>query len=266
MVQEKTNEPVIRVKGLKKWFGDKEILKGIDLELKQGEVVCIIGPSGSGKSTFLRCLNLLENPSGGTIQIYDEPIFSDQLKLKKNDAKLRRIRSKVGMVFQQFNLWPHKSVLSNIISAPMLVHRKDKQQAIDKAEKLLVKVGLKDKRDVYPLSLSGGQQQRVAIARALAMEPNIILFDEPTSSLDPELVGEVLKVMKDLASEGMTMVVVTHEMGFARDVADRIVFMDQGIVIEEGAPSEIFNKPKTDRLRQFLSNVSGSFAKSEVQG
>jgi polar amino acid transport system ATP-binding protein len=157
-------------------------------------------------------------------------------------------------------------VLGNIISAPMLVLRKDKQQAIDKADKLLVKVGLKDKRDVYPLSLSGGQQQRVAIARALAMEPNIILFDEPTSSLDPELVGEVLKVMKDLASEGMTMVVVTHEMGFARDVADRIVFMDQGIVIEEGAPSEIFNKPKTDRLRQFLSNVSGSFAKSEVQG
>jgi glutamine transport system ATP-binding protein len=246
---------VIHVYGLRKSFGQMEILTGIDLNINHGEVVCIIGPSGSGKSTLLRCLNLLEGPTGGSIEIDGEQIFPQKQKSNKNELNLRRIRSKVGMVFQQFNLWPHKTVLNNLIEAPLLVQRLNKKQAEENAEKLLVKIGLSEKRDTYPSSLSGGQQQRVAIARALAMEPKIMLFDEPTSALDPELVGEVLKVMKDLASEGMTMVVVTHEMGFARDVADRIIFMDQGLVVEEGIPEQIFSQPKSDRLRQFLTNV-----------
>jgi ABC-type polar amino acid transport system ATPase subunit len=255
---ENTSETVIRVEGLRKSFGDLEVLSGINMEVTRGEVVCIIGPSGSGKSTLLRCLNLLEEPTGGIILIDEEQIFPRGRRISKNDASLRRVRSRVGMVFQQFNLWPHKTVLGNIVEAPMLVHRVDKKQGTGKAEKLLAKVGLAEKRDAYPANLSGGQQQRVAIARALAMDPKIILFDEPTSALDPELVGEVLRVMKDLASEGMTMVVVTHEMGFAKDVADRIVFMDQGVVVEEGPPSEIFANPKSDRLRQFLASVLGS--------
>lgn len=263
MKDKATGKQVIEVKGLRKSFGHTEILTGIDLNVYQGQVVCIIGPSGSGKSTFLRCLNLLEQPSAGSIAIDGEMIYSNGESKGLNAMNLRRIRSQVGMVFQQFNLWPHKTTLNNIIEAPLLVHRQDKQQAIQDAEKLLAKVGLMGKRDVYPSSLSGGQQQRVAIARALAMNPKIILFDEPTSALDPELVGEVLKVMKDLAAEGMTMVVVTHEMGFARDVADRIIFMDQGRVVEEGEPEHIFSQPKSERLRQFLTSVLGSFAHSQ---
>ncbi|MEH7342409.1 amino acid ABC transporter ATP-binding protein [Bacillus sp. JJ1532] len=253
-----TKTEAIIVKGLKKSFGHQEILSCIDLNIKHGEVVCIIGPSGSGKSTLLRCLNLLESPTGGNICIDGEDVFPQNFTSRKNEMNLRQIRSKVGMVFQQFNLWPHKTVINNLIEAPLLVHKKDKKQAVEFAEKLLKKVGLTEKRDAYPSSLSGGQQQRVAIARALAMEPKIMLFDEPTSALDPELVGEVLKVMKDLASEGMTMIVVTHEMGFARDVADRIIFMDQGVVVEEGPPAEIFSRPKSERLRQFLTSVLGN--------
>jgi len=246
---------VIEVDGLRKSFGSNEILTGINLNIEHSEVVCIIGPSGSGKSTLLRCLNLLEKPSGGKIWIDEQVIYPQKKASRSTELNLRQIRSKVGMVFQQYNLWPHKTVINNLIEAPMLVQRKEKQQAINKAEGLLTKVGLTDKRDAYPASLSGGQQQRVAIARALTMDPNIMLFDEPTSALDPELVGEVLKVMKDLASEGMTMVVVTHEMAFAREVADRIIFMDQGVVVEQGPPSEIFTNPKSERLRQFLTNV-----------
>jgi ABC-type polar amino acid transport system ATPase subunit len=259
MTEVSTSETVIRVEKLRKSFGDLEVLSEINMEVTRGEVVCIIGPSGSGKSTLLRCLNLLEEPTEGMILIDEEQIFPHGRRISKNDASLRRIRSKVGMVFQQFNLWPHKTVLGNIVEAPMLVHRVDKKQGTANAEKLLAKVGLAEKRDAYPVNLSGGQQQRVAIARALAMDPKIILFDEPTSALDPELVGEVLRVMKDLASEGMTMVVVTHEMSFAKDVADRIVFMDQGVVVEQGPPSEIFANPKSDRLRQFLASVLGTF-------
>jgi ABC-type polar amino acid transport system ATPase subunit len=249
---ENTNDTVIHAEGLQKSFGDLEVLSGFNMKVTRGEVVCVIGPSGSGKSTFLRCLNLLEEPTGGSILIDGEQIFPRGRQLSNNDVNLRRIRSKVGMVFQQFNLWPHKTVLGNIVEAPLLVHRMDKKKATANAENLLAKVGLSEKRDAYPVNLSGGQQQRVAIARALAMDPKIILFDEPTSALDPELVGEVLRVMKNLASEGMTMVVVTHEMGFAKDAADRIVFMDQGVVVEEGPPSEIFENPKNERLRTFL--------------
>jgi ABC-type polar amino acid transport system ATPase subunit len=251
-------ETVIQVQGLCKSFGHAEVLTGIDLNVVKGEVVCIIGPSGSGKSTFLRCLNLLEQPTSGVIQIYQDQIFPGGHRSGPGDKNLRQIRSRVGMVFQQFNLWPHKTVLQNIIEAPVRVRREEKSQALARAEKLLAKVGLNDKGDAYPASLSGGQQQRVAIARALAMNPEIILVDEPTSSLDPELVGEVLHVMKDLASEGMTMIVVTHEMGFARDVADRIVFMDRGKVVEHGPPAEMFTQPKSERLQQFLSKVLSS--------
>jgi ABC-type polar amino acid transport system ATPase subunit len=246
---------VIQVQGLRKSFGHAEVLTGIDLNVAVGEVVCMIGPSGSGKSTFLRCLNLLEQPNGGVIQIDQDQIYPGGRGSGPSDKNLRQIRSRVGMVFQQFNLWPHKTVLQNIVEAPIRVRREDKNQALARAEKLLAKVGLSDKGNAYPASLSGGQQQRVAIARALAMNPEIILFDEPTSALDPELVGEVLRVMKDLAMEGMTMIVVTHEMGFAREVADRIVFMDQGKVVEQGPPAEIFTRPKSERLQQFLSKI-----------
>jgi len=252
MTQLAVSTEVIKVEGLRKSFGENEILTDINLNIKNGEVVCIIGSSGSGKSTLLRCLNLLETPSDGQISIEDEVLFP---QTKKNEAKLRHMRSSLGMVFQQYNLWPHKTVLNNLIEAPLLVQKKDKRQATSKALELLAKVGLTEKKDAYPSSLSGGQQQRVAIARALTMDPKIMLFDEPTSALDPELVSEVLKVMKDLASEGMTMVVVTHEMGFAREVADRIIFMDQGVVVDEGTPADIFTQPKSERLRQFLKNV-----------
>lgn len=239
---------MIYVNNLKKSFGNHEVLKGINEEIEKGEVVVVIGPSGSGKSTFLRCLNLLEVPSDGEIIFEGNNITDKKININK-------IREKMGMVFQQFNLFPHKTVLENLIMAPMNVKGYKREEAVKKAEELLEKVGLTDKRDVYPNSLSGGQKQRIAIARSLAMEPDVMLFDEPTSALDPEMVGEVLNVMKSLANEGMTMVIVTHEMGFAKEVGDRILFMDGGEIIEEGSPYEIFNNPKNSRTINFLSKV-----------
>jgi len=249
---------MIRAINIYKRFKDLEVLKGISLEIKKGEVVAIIGPSGSGKSTLLRCINRLEIIDRGSIEIEGEPMvvtdsYGKSRYVKESD--IRRIRKKMGMVFQSFNLFPHKTVLGNIIEAPIIVNGEKKEDAIRKAEKLLIKVGLIDKRDSYPSQLSGGQKQRVAIARALAMNPDIMLFDEPTSALDPELTGEVLKVMKDLAQEHMTMLVVTHEMGFAREVADRVVFMDNGEIIEEGRPEDIFSNPRHARTQAFLSQV-----------
>ena len=238
----------VKVENLKKSFGSLEVLKDINMEVKEGEVVCLIGPSGSGKSTFLRCLNKLEEPTGGVIIV-------DDYDLMAKTSDINKIRENIGMVFQQFNLFPHLSVLQNIMLAPVDRKRMTKEQAEEKAKKLLDRVGLLEKADVYPASLSGGQQQRVAIARALAMEPDIMLFDEPTSALDPEMVGEVLEVMKQLAAEGMTMVVVTHEMGFAREVADRVVFMDGGYIVEEGTPEEVFVNPQNKRTQDFLNKV-----------
>lgn len=239
---------MIRVHHLSKKFGELEVLKDINLEIEEGEVVCIIGPSGSGKSTFLRCINQLEVPSGGTLRYYGDNIVD-------RAYDIRKFREEVGMVFQRFNLFPLKSVLENVMMAPVLTKHMSKQKAKQKAIELLKKVGLEEKADVYPSTLSGGQQQRVAIARALAMEPKALLFDEPTSALDPELVGDVLEVMKNLAKEGMTMVVVTHEMGFARDVADRVIFMADGYIVEEGTPQQIFTNPKEERTKSFLSRV-----------
>lgn len=239
---------MIHVNNLHKYFGENEVLKGINENIKKGEVVVVIGPSGSGKSTFLRCLNLLEEPTDGEI------IFEDQNITDKN-IDINKIREKMGMVFQQFNLFPHKTVLENITIAPINVKNKSKAESEKIAKDLLAKVGLLEKSDAYPASLSGGQKQRIAIARALAMEPDVMLFDEPTSALDPEMVGEVLNVMKSLAKEGMTMVVVTHEMGFAKEVGDRIIFMDGGNIVEEGTPEEIFNNPKNERTKDFLSKV-----------
>jgi len=239
---------VIHVNNLYKSFGKNDVLKGIDEHIEKGEVVVVIGPSGSGKSTFLRCLNLLEEPTSGQI-IFEGNDITD----KKVD--INKIREKMGMVFQQFNLFPHKTVLQNLTIAPVKVKGLSKEQAEKKAMELLKRVGLTDKAKAYPSSLSGGQKQRIAIARALAMEPDVMLFDEPTSALDPEMVGEVLSVMKDLAKEGMTMVVVTHEMGFAREVGDRILFMDNGNIVEQGTPEEIFSNPKNPRTIDFLSKV-----------
>ncbi|WP_456276741.1 amino acid ABC transporter ATP-binding protein [Bacillus sp. AK128] len=239
---------MIKVKGLKKSFGQLEVLKDINAEVKSQEVVVVIGPSGSGKSTFLRCLNLLESVTGGQVLI-------DGVDLTSPSTNINDVRKEVGMVFQQFNLFPHRTVLENITMAPMNVRKVNKKDAEQKAMQLLKKVGLEDKARVYPDSLSGGQKQRVAIARALAMEPKIMLFDEPTSALDPEMVGEVLEVMKQLAQEGMTMVVVTHEMGFAREVGDRVIFMDGGYIVEENIPSELFSNPRNDRTKAFLSKV-----------
>ena len=238
----------VKVENLKKNFGSLEVLKDINMEVKEGEVVCLIGPSGSRKSTFLRCLNKLEEPTAGVIIV-------DDYDLMAKTSDINKIRENIGMVFQQFNLFPHLSVLQNIMLAPVDRKRMTKEQAEEKAKKLLDRVGLLEKADVYPASLSGGQQQRVAIARALAMEPDIMLFDEPTSALDPEMVGEVLEVMKQLAAEGMTMVVVTHEMGFAREVADRVVFMDGGYIVEEGTPEEVFGNPQNKRTQDFLNKV-----------
>lgn len=238
----------VKVENLKKNFGSLEVLKDINMEVKEGEVVCLIGPSGSGKSTFLRCLNKLEEPTAGVIIV-------DDYDLMAKTSDINKIRENIGMVFQQFNLFPHLSVLQNIMLAPVDRKRMTKEQAEEKAKKLLDRVGLLEKADVYPASLSGGQQQRVAIARALAIEPDIMLFDEPTSALDPEMVGEVLEVMKQLAAEGMTMVVVTHEMGFAREVADRVVFMDGGYIVEEGTPEEVFGNPQNKRTQDFLNKV-----------
>lgn len=239
---------MIEVKGLRKSFGELEVLKNIDQHIEQGEKVVIIGPSGSGKSTFLRCLNLLETPTGGDIYIDGE-------KVTDKNIDINRVREKMGMVFQQFNLFPHLSVLENITLAPIKVKKMTKEQADEKAMVLLKRVGLEDKAESYPGQLSGGQQQRIAIARALAMEPEIMLFDEPTSALDPEMVGEVLEVMKDLAEGGMTMVVVTHEMGFAREVASRVLFMDGGYVLEDGTPGQVFSSPVNDRTREFLGKI-----------
>lgn len=239
---------MIKTEKLTKSFGDKQVLKGIDEQINSGEVVVIIGPSGSGKSTFLRCMNLLEEPTSGKV------VFEGQ-EINKKGVNIDSIRTKMGMVFQSFNLFPHLTVLDNIMIGPQQVKKvpKDKAEAI--ARKLLARMGMSEKADVYPQSLSGGQKQRIAIARALAMEPDMMLFDEPTSALDPEMVGEVLQVMKDLAMEGMTMVVVTHEMGFAKEVGDRILFMDDGQVMEQGTPDEIFNHPKSERTKDFLSKV-----------
>jgi len=245
---EKMSEYIIRVYQLSKSFGDLEVLKNISLHVKRGEVVTIIGPSGSGKSTFLRCMNLLEIPSGGKMYYKDK----DMLDLTSDSRILRR---NVGMVFQKFNLFPTKTVMQNITMAPMRINKKSKTEGAEIALNLLKKVGLEDKADNYPKTLSGGQQQRVAIARALAMQPEMLLFDEPTSALDPELVGDVLAVMKELALEGMTMVIVTHEMAFARDVSDRVIFMDKGFIVEEGPPEEIFGDPKNDRTKDFLARV-----------
>ncbi|MEB6338215.1 amino acid ABC transporter ATP-binding protein [Serratia rhizosphaerae] len=239
---------MIRVHNLQKQFGPTHVLRGINCQIAANEVVCVIGPSGSGKSTFLRCLNALESLSGGEIEVNGFAIHD-----RKTD--LNKMRASVGMVFQRFNLFPHMTVLENIIMAPMDVKRLSRADATRQAETLLRKVGLLDKIDAYPGSLSGGQQQRVAIARALAMEPKVMLFDEPTSALDPELVGEVLAVIKALAHEGMTMVVVTHEMAFAREVADRVLFIDQGVIQEEGTPQQIFSQPANPRTQAFLSKV-----------
>ncbi|WP_107838336.1 amino acid ABC transporter ATP-binding protein [Metasolibacillus meyeri] len=239
---------MIKIENLHKYFGELEVLKGIDYEIKEKEVVCVIGPSGSGKSTFLRCINLLEEITDGAVYIGD---------VKVNDPKtnINEIRAEVGMVFQQFNLFPHMNILDNVVMAPMQIRKMSRAQAEELAHELLKKVGLDSKAYNYPEQLSGGQQQRVAIARALAMKPKAMLFDEPTSALDPEMVKEVLEVMKNLAAEGMTMVVVTHEMGFAREVGDRVVFMDGGYIVEEGTPEELFGNPKSDRTKAFLGKV-----------
>ncbi|HBV96047.1 MAG: peptide ABC transporter ATP-binding protein [Peptococcaceae bacterium BICA1-7] len=239
---------MISVEGLHKSFGKLKVLNGIDCHVSPREVVVVIGPSGSGKSTFLRCINMLEDPTAGKISI-------DGVSLLDPKTNINFVRAEVGMVFQRFNLFPHKSALENICLAPLKVKKLSKGDAESLGHSLLKKVGLSDKANVYPDQLSGGQQQRVAIARALAMQPKVMLFDEPTSALDPEMVGEVLAVMKDLAREGMTMVVVTHEMGFAREVGDRVIFMDEGLIVEEGTPEELFLDPRNNRLKAFLSKI-----------
>ena len=238
----------IQLLGLRKSFGDNEVLRGIDLSIEVGTVVCIIGASGSGKSTLLRCVNRLEEPSGGSVLI-------DGVDITHPDTDLDLVRQRIGMVFQHFNLFPHLSVLGNVTLAQKMVLKRSDAEAVDVATKMLERVGLTDKVEAFPSQLSGGQQQRVAIARALAMNPQMMLFDEATSALDPELVGDVLSVMRQLASEGMTMLVVTHEMGFAREVADHVVFMDQGVICEQGPPTEFFANPTRDRTRQFLERV-----------
>ncbi|MEK5059151.1 MULTISPECIES: amino acid ABC transporter ATP-binding protein [unclassified Paenibacillus] len=238
----------VRVEGLKKSYGSNEVLKNIDMSVNEGEVVCVIGPSGSGKSTLLRCINKLEEITAGHVIVDDQDLSDPKTDINK-------ARENIGMVFQHFNLFPHFNVLKNIMFAPMELGKMNEQQARETATRLLQRVGLSDKAGAYPSELSGGQKQRVAIARALAMNPDVMLFDEPTSALDPEMVGEVLGVMKDLAREGMTMMIVTHEMGFAREVADRVIFMDGGYIVEEGTPEEVFGKPKHERTISFLQKV-----------
>lgn len=239
---------MIHIKNLHKHFGDSHVLRGISCDIRPQEVVCVIGPSGSGKSTFLRCMNALETVSEGEVVV-------NGFTVHERTTDLNKMRESVGMVFQRFNLFPHKTVLENLMMAPQALQGMNRTQAENLAQTLLEKVGLSDKRDAWPSSLSGGQQQRVAIARALAINPSIMLFDEPTSALDPELVGDVLEVMKNLASDGMTMVIVTHEMGFAREVADRVIFIDQGVIQEEGSPEQIFTAPQNPRTASFLSKV-----------
>lgn len=239
---------MIEVNDLHKSFGDLEVLKGINAKVDEKEVVCVVGPSGSGKSTFLRCINLLEPITSGNVVI-------DGYDLSDPKTNINKIRTQVGMVFQHFNLFPHKTVLENVTLGPLKVKRLNKEESNKEARALLKKVGLSDKAEVYPASLSGGQKQRVAIARSLAMNPKVMLFDEPTSALDPELIGDVLEVMKTLAKEGMTMVVVTHEMGFAREVGHRVIFMDEGIIMEENTPDEIFDNPQNPRTQSFLSKI-----------
>lgn len=240
---------MIETQGLTKSFGHLKVFENLNVQVKKGEVLVIIGPSGSGKSTFLRCLNHLESPDDGVVVIEGEVLNP------KNKKELRAVIEKMGMVFQSFNLFPHMTVLENVIEAPLTVKKENKDVAVERAKKLIAKVGLSEKLSEYPSKLSGGQKQRVAIARALCMEPDIMLFDEPTSALDPELVGEVLSVMKDLAKEGMTMIVVTHEMGFAREVADNVIFMDGGKIVEQGKPEDIFSNPKEERTKAFLDKI-----------
>ena len=239
---------MITVNSLRKDFGDLQVLKGVDMHIRKGEKVVLIGPSGSGKTTLLRCLNLLEVPTGGTITFEGEDITSPQ-------CNINRIRMKMGMVFQQFNLFPHLTIMDNIILGPTKLKHQSKAEAQENAMRLLTRVGLQDKAKNYPRQLSGGQQQRIAIVRALAMNPDVMLFDEPTSALDPEMVGEVLDVMKQLADDGMTMAVVTHEMGFAREVADHVIFMDEGVIVEQGHPDEVFGNPQQQRTKDFLRKV-----------
>ena len=245
---------ILKATNIKKKFGKLEVLKGIDVTVSEGEIIAIIGPSGSGKSTFLRCLNKLEKIDAGSIYLFDDAIVENGVY--KSDKELRPLLKNMGMVFQQFNLFPHKSVLDNIIDAPMVVNNMPKEEAVENAKRLLLNVGLADKSDAYPSQLSGGQQQRVAIARALAMNPKLLLFDEPTSALDPELTGEVLNVMTNLAKEKNTMIVVTHEIAFAREVATRVIFMDGGYIIEEGTPEDVIDNPKNERTKQFLKRVT----------
>ena len=245
-----TTDIIISVKGLEKHFdgGNLKALRGVNADIKRGEVVVVIGPSGSGKSTFLRCLNLLETPTAGTVTVEGTDITNPKVNINKH-------REKMGMVFQHFNLFPHMTILRNMTLAPMKILKKSKADAEAKAMELLARVGLAERASAYPSQLSGGQKQRIAIVRALCMEPQVMLFDEPTSALDPEMVGEVLDVMKQLANEGMTMVVVTHEMGFAREVADRVLFMDEGVIVEEGTPEQIFSNPQNPRTKDFLNKV-----------
>ncbi len=250
-------QPALVIREMRKSFGEREILKGISLELKRGEVLSILGSSGSGKSTFLRCINLLENPDSGEIILNGAPLAltprpDGKGLTAKNPKELQSLRSQLGMVFQGFNLWAHMTVLENVIEAPRSVLGLSKKEAIERAESLLAKVGLTERMHDHPVNLSGGQQQRVAIARALAMEPSVMLFDEPTSALDPELVYEVVEVMQELAKEGMTMIIVTHEMNFARDISDKIIFLHEGRIEEEGTPEEIFTQPKSERFKQFI--------------
>jgi polar amino acid transport system ATP-binding protein len=257
--------PLLEVGGLRKSYGDNVVLDGIDMTLERGETVCVLGPSGAGKSTLLRCLNWLEKPDAGVIRLGGERIgLHTGGNVPMRDAELSRMRTRMGMVFQHFALWPHMTVLQNLMEAPVHVQRRPRAKVRAEAEALLEKVGLSDKRDAFPARLSGGQKQRVGIARALAMHPELLLFDEPTSALDPELVGEVLSVMQDLRRDGMTMLIVTHEMGFAREAANRIVFIDRGRLVEEAAPEHFFTAPRTDRARQFLARYAGTSSGSTL--
>jgi polar amino acid transport system ATP-binding protein len=251
--------PIVKAEEVEKYFGRHQVLRGVSLEVQRGEVVCILGPSGSGKTTFLRCINHLERIDGGRIEVNGHLIGYRPGRngglVEDTERNIAKQRTEIGFVFQRFNLWPHKTALENIIEAPVKVRKVSRDEAVAQGEALLARVGLADKRNAFPGRLSGGQQQRVAIARALAMRPALMLFDEPTSALDPEMIGEVLEVMKELAAEGMTMVVVSHEMGFAREAADRIVMMDEGVIVEQAPPAEFFAAPREARTRQFLSKI-----------